>query len=61
VPGVGGATNGRIDFYDQETLNGKAVWVRFSIWSIGPENAASEQAAPRGFPRSKRYFPNNAV
>jgi hypothetical protein len=44
VPGVGVANNGRIDFYDQETLNGKAIWVRFSIWGISPDTAQSEQA-----------------
>jgi hypothetical protein len=44
VPGVGVAKNGRIDFYDQETLNGKAIWVRFSIWGITPDTAQSEQA-----------------
>jgi hypothetical protein len=44
VPGVGVAKNGRIDFYDQETLNGKAIWVRFSIWATSPDSAQSEQA-----------------
>ncbi len=44
VRGVGVANNGRIDFYDQETLNGKAIWVRFSIWGISPDTAQSEQA-----------------
>jgi hypothetical protein len=44
VPGVGIAKDGRIEFYDQETLNGKAIWVRFSIWSITPDTAQSEQA-----------------
>jgi hypothetical protein len=44
VPGVGVAKNGRIDFYDQESLNGKAIWVRFSIWGISPDTAQSEQA-----------------
>jgi hypothetical protein len=44
VPGVGVAKNGRIDFYDQETLLGRTIWVRFSIWRITPETARSEQA-----------------
>ena len=44
APGVGLATNGRVDFYDQEMLNGKAIWVRFSIRSISPDTAESEQA-----------------
>ena len=44
VPGVGVAKNGRIDFYDQEMLNGRTIWVRFSIWSITADSAESEQA-----------------
>jgi len=44
VPGVGEFRNGRADFYDQETINGKAVLVRFSIWSVTEDEARSEQA-----------------
>ncbi len=44
VPGIGKAKDGRIDFYDQEDLNGKTIWVRFSIWGITPDTAQSEQA-----------------
>jgi hypothetical protein len=44
TPDVGVAKNGRIDFYDQDTLNGKAIWIRFSIWSISHDTARSEQA-----------------
>lgn len=43
-PDVGVAKNGRIDFYDQDTMNGKAIWIRFSIWSISRDTARSEQA-----------------
>ncbi|TLY53376.1 MAG: hypothetical protein E6K53_01250 [Gammaproteobacteria bacterium] len=44
IPGVGEAHDGRIDFYDQEPINGKATLVRFSIWGITPDTAQSEQA-----------------
>jgi hypothetical protein len=44
VPGVGEFKNGRADFYDYEPINGKSVLVRFSIWSITPDTAQSEQA-----------------
>ena len=44
VPGVGEFKNGRGDFYDQETINGRTVLVRFSIWSITADTAQSEQA-----------------
>jgi hypothetical protein len=44
VPGVGEFKNGRGDFYDQETIDGKQVLVRFSIWGITPDTAQSEQA-----------------
>jgi hypothetical protein len=36
--------DGKIVFYDQETLNGNAIWVRFSIWKTGEDTAQSEQA-----------------
>lgn len=44
IPSVGGFHDGRGDFYDQEEINGKYVLVRFSIWSLGPDRAQSEQA-----------------
>ena len=44
VPGVGEFHDGRVDFYDQETINGRAVLVRFSIWGVTAEEARSEQA-----------------
>ena len=36
--------NGRGDFYDQESINGKTILVRFSIWGLTPDRAQSEQA-----------------
>lgn len=44
TPGVGRFNNGRVDFYDQEQINGKQVLVRFSMWGITPDTAQSEQA-----------------
>ncbi|MDE2449416.1 MAG: hypothetical protein KGO22_10625 [Gammaproteobacteria bacterium] len=44
VPGVGEFRDGRVDFYDQETINGRAVLVRFSLWDVTAEEARSEQA-----------------
>jgi len=44
VPGLGEQRDGRLEFYDQEPINGKAVLVRFSIWGITPDTAQSEQA-----------------
>ena len=44
IPGIGEFKNGRGDFYDQETINGKSILVRFSIWPIGADTAQSEQA-----------------
>jgi hypothetical protein len=44
VPGVGEFTNGRGEFYDQETIDGRSILVRFSIWGITPDSAQSEQA-----------------
>jgi hypothetical protein len=44
VPGIGEFKNGRVEFYDQEPINGKAVLVRFSIWALTPDSAQSEQA-----------------
>jgi hypothetical protein len=44
IPCVGEFKNGRGDFYDQESINGKTILVRFSIWGITPDTAQSEQA-----------------
>ena len=44
VPGIGQVRNGRLEFYDQEPINGKAVLVRFSIWGIDAKTSRSEQA-----------------
>jgi len=44
VPAIGAMEDGKLVFYDQETLNGKRIWVRFSIWGISPDTAQSEQA-----------------
>ena len=44
VPSIGEFRDGRGDFYDQEEINGKYILVRFSIWSIRPDTAQSEQA-----------------
>ena len=44
VAGVGEFKEGRIDFYDQEPINGRAVLVRFSVYSTGPTTHVSEQA-----------------
>jgi hypothetical protein len=43
VPGVGEFKNGHVDFYDYEPINGRSVLVRFSMWSITPDTAQSEQ------------------
>jgi hypothetical protein len=44
IPGIGERRNGRMEFYDQETIGGRAVLVRFQIWSITHDSAQSEQA-----------------
>jgi len=41
---VGEFKNGRGEFYDQELFNDKAIWVRFTVFSISPEAMQSEQA-----------------
>jgi hypothetical protein len=43
-PTVGEFQNGRGEFYDQETLNGRAIFVRFVISDITPESCHFEQA-----------------
>jgi hypothetical protein len=44
IPGVGTFKDGRVDFFDQEEINGKFVLVRFSMWKINDDLAQSEQA-----------------
>ncbi|HKD82629.1 MAG TPA: hypothetical protein VKH81_23265 [Candidatus Angelobacter sp.] len=44
VPTVGEFKNGRGEFYDQETLNGRAILVRFVISDITPDSCHFEQA-----------------
>src|SRR5262249_5078963 len=43
-PTVGEFKDGRGEFYDQETLNGRAIFVRFVISDITPDSAHFEQA-----------------
>jgi hypothetical protein len=44
VPMVGGFRDGRGEFYDQETLNGRAIFVRFIFSDITPTAFRLEQA-----------------
>jgi len=44
IPSVGDFKDGRIDFYDQEPIGGRATLVRFSVYSTGPTTHVSEQA-----------------
>ncbi|HEY0142424.1 MAG TPA: hypothetical protein VGF48_16115 [Thermoanaerobaculia bacterium] len=43
-PTIGGFRNGRGEFYAQETLNGRAILVRFVISDITPDSCRFEQA-----------------
>ncbi|HKS73880.1 MAG TPA: hypothetical protein VJQ82_11840 [Terriglobales bacterium] len=43
-PTIGEFHNGRGEFYDQETLNGRAILVRFVISEITPNSCHFEQA-----------------
>ena len=43
-PTIGEFKNGRGEFYDQETLNGRAIMVRFVIFDITPNSCRFEQA-----------------
>jgi hypothetical protein len=43
-PSVGAFSNGRGEFFDQETINGKPTLVRFVISDITPTSAHFEQA-----------------
>ncbi|WP_240359610.1 hypothetical protein [Pyxidicoccus trucidator] len=44
LPTIGGFKNGRGEFYAQETLNGRAIFVRFVISDITPDSCRFEQA-----------------
>jgi hypothetical protein len=41
---IGGFTNGRGEFYDQETFNGRGIFVRFVFSDITPSSFRFEQA-----------------
>jgi len=43
-PTIGEFKNGRGEFYNQETLNGRAILVRFVIYDISPTSVKFEQA-----------------
>jgi hypothetical protein len=43
-PTIGEFKNGRGEFIDQETLNGRAIWVRFVISDITPTRVRYEQS-----------------
>ncbi len=43
-PTIGAFKNGRGEFFDQETLNGRAIFVRFVISDITPDSCRFEQA-----------------
>jgi hypothetical protein len=43
-PTIGEFKNGRGEFFDQETLNGRAIFVRFVISDITPTSCRFEQA-----------------
>src|SRR5882724_2518148 len=43
-PTIGEFKNGRGEFFDQETLNGRAILVRFVISDITPDSCRLEQA-----------------
>jgi hypothetical protein len=43
-PTIGEFKNGRGEFYDQESLNGRAIFVRFVISDITPNSCRFEQA-----------------
>src|SRR6266700_1610800 len=43
-PRIGEFKNGRGEFFDQETLNGRAILVRFALSDITPKSCHFEQA-----------------
>jgi hypothetical protein len=44
VPMIGRFEHRRGEFYDQESINGRTIWVRFLIQPLSPTTARSEQA-----------------
>lgn len=44
VPMIGRFEHRRGEFYDQESFNGRTIWVRFLIQPLSPTTARSEQA-----------------
>jgi len=44
IPSVGEFKDGRGEFYDQETFNGRAILLRFSVSDITPTSCHFEQA-----------------
>jgi hypothetical protein len=44
VPAIGEFKNGRGEFYNQETYNGRSIFVRFIISDITPDSARFEQS-----------------
>src|SRR5437899_2891821 len=44
LPSIGEFKNGRGEFFDQETLNGRAIFVRFVISDITPNSCRFEQS-----------------
>jgi hypothetical protein len=44
IPTIGGFKNGRGEFFDQETYDGRAILVRFVIYDITPESCHFQQA-----------------
>ena len=44
TPTIGEFRNGRGEFFDQETLNGRAIFVRFLILPMGPDSVRFEQS-----------------
>jgi hypothetical protein len=44
IPLIGEFKNGRGVFFDQEEFNGRIIWVRFTVFSVSPDVAQSEQA-----------------
>ena len=44
TPTIGEFRNGRGEFYDQETLNGRAILVRFLILPVSPDTIRFEQS-----------------
>jgi hypothetical protein len=43
-PTIGQFKNGRGEFFDQETFNGRTILVRFAIFDIAPDSCHFEQA-----------------